>query len=80
MTAIVDARRPDWDVMEAIGHELMHAVEVLRDSGLKDTASVYEFYAQGRQGVARPFETQEAIDAGYAVRRDVTSFAKVSLN
>jgi hypothetical protein len=76
----VDARRPDWDVMEAIGHELMHALEVLRDPGLKDTTSVYELYAQGRQGVQRPFETKEAIDAGYAVRREVTSFARASLN
>jgi hypothetical protein len=80
LRVIVDARRPDWDVMEAIGHELMHALEVLRDPGLKDTASVYEFYAQGRQGVHRPFETKEAIDAGYAVRREVTSFARASLN
>jgi hypothetical protein len=80
LRVIVDARRPDWDVMEAIGHELMHALEVLRDPGLKDTASVYEFYAQGRQGVQRPFETKEAIDAGYAVRREVTSFARASLN
>jgi hypothetical protein len=80
LRVIVDARRPDWDVMEAIGHELMHALEVLGDRGLKDTAGVYEFYAQGRQGVSRPFETKEAIEAGYAVRREVTSFARASLN
>jgi hypothetical protein len=80
LRVIVDARRPDWDVMASIGHELMHALEVLRDPGLKDTASVYGFYAQGRQGVPRPFETKEAIDAGNAVRRDVTSFARASLN
>jgi hypothetical protein len=80
LRVIVDARRPDWDVMEAIGHELTHALEVLRNPGLKDTASVYEFFAQGRQGVDRPFETNEALDAGYAVRREVTSFARARPN
>jgi hypothetical protein len=80
LRVIVDARRPDWDVMEAIGHELMHALEVLRDPRLNDTAGVYEFYAQGRQGIHRPFETKEAIDAGSAVRQEVTSFARASLN
>jgi hypothetical protein len=77
---VVDARQPDWDVMSSIGHELAHALEVLRNPRLKNTAEVYQFYAQGRQGSSRLFETPAAIDAGFAVRREVSSFARASLN
>ena len=72
----VDARQPDWDVMASIGHELRHALEVLENPGLADTASVYLFYAQAHQEKDRPFETGAAIDAGLAVRKEVTSFAR----
>jgi hypothetical protein len=50
LRVIVDARQPDWDVMASIGHELRHALEVLENPALVDTASVYLFYAQGREG------------------------------
>jgi hypothetical protein len=72
----VDARQPDWDVMASIGHELRHALEVLENPALVDTASVYLFYAQEREAKDRPFETRAAIDAGFAVRNEVGSFAK----
>ena len=77
---IVDARQPDWDVMASIGHELTHALEVLRNPALKNIADVYQFYAQGRQASSRPFETTAAIEAGFAVRHEVSSFARASLN
>jgi hypothetical protein len=80
LRVIVDARQPDWDVMASIGHELRHALEVLEDSGLADTARVYLFYAQAHQEKDRPFETRAAIDAGFAVRNEVSSFARGRLN
>jgi hypothetical protein len=80
LRVIVDARQPDWDVMASIGHELRHALEVLEDPGLVDTPGVYLFYAQAHDEKARPFETRAAIDAGFAVRNEVSSFAKGKVN
>ena len=62
--------------MASIGHELKHALEVLENPGLVDATSVYFFYAERRHAKDRPFETTEAIDAGFAVRNEVSSFAK----
>jgi hypothetical protein len=80
LRVIVDARQPDWDVMASVGHELRHALEVLEDPGLADTPSVYLFYAQAHQEKDRPFETRAAIDAGLAVRNEVSSFARGRVN
>jgi hypothetical protein len=77
---IVDARQPDWDVMASIGHELRHALEVLEDPGLVDTPGVYLFYAQAHQEKDRPFETRAAVDAGSAVRNEVSAFARGRVN
>jgi uncharacterized membrane protein len=76
LRVIVDARQRDWDVMASIGHELRHALEVLQNPALVDTASVYLFYAQGREANNHPFETRAAIDAGFAVRNELSSFAR----
>jgi uncharacterized membrane protein len=76
LRVFVDARQPDWDVMASIGHELRHAIEVLENPALVDDASIYLLYAQNREGKDRPFETRAAIEAGDAVRHDVSSFAK----
>jgi hypothetical protein len=76
LRVFVDVRQPDWDVMASIGHELRHALEVLENPALGDTASVYLFFAQGRQANDQPFETRAAIAAGFAVRNEVGSFAK----
>ena len=76
LRVIVDARQPDWDVMASIGHELRHALEVLENRGIVDNARMYLFYAETRDAKDRPFETRAATDAGFAVRREVSSFAK----
>jgi hypothetical protein len=72
----VDARQPDWDVMALIGHELRHAIEVLENAALVDPTGVFQFYAQHHLVKDRPFETDAAIDAGDAVRKEVGTFAK----
>lgn len=76
LRVFVDARQRDWDVMATIGHELRHALEVLEDPGLVDTALVYQFYAQAHHDKDRPFETRAATDAGFAVRNEVSAFAR----
>jgi hypothetical protein len=71
---MIDARQPDWDVMSSIGHELQHAIEVLGNPKLKSPEAVYLFYSNGSS--RESFETQEAVRAGDAVRRQVGSYAK----
>jgi hypothetical protein len=78
LRVIVDARQPDWDVMAAIGHELRHALEVL-ENRIVDNAGMYLFYAEKQDAKDRPFETRAAIDAGNAVRREVSAFARGKL-
>ena len=48
----VDTRRADWDLMGSIGHELRHAVEVLGNSSITSTSSMYFFYE--REGHRAP--------------------------
>jgi hypothetical protein len=79
LRVMVDARQPDWDVMASIGHELRHALEVLENRAIVDHPSLYFFYAEKRDEKTRPFETRAATDAGFAVRREVSSFAKGKL-
>jgi hypothetical protein len=61
---IVDARRPDCQLMADIGHELQHAIELLSDPQVKDMHSAYAFFQrEGPTGSDR-FETQAALHAG----------------
>jgi hypothetical protein len=80
LRVIVDARQPDWDVMASIGHELRHALEVLENRGIVNNHSLYFLYAGTRDAKDRPFDTRAATDAGFAVRREVSSFAKSKLH
>jgi hypothetical protein len=72
----VDARLADCDLMELIGHELQHAIEVLSDRTVTSGLAMYRFYLrQGSRinGLAA-FETDAAIEAGYAVRTEVRKY------
>jgi hypothetical protein len=80
LRVLVDARQPDWDVMASIGHELRHALEVLENRAIVDNAGIYLFYAETRDAKDRPFETRAATEAGFAVRREVSSFARGKLD
>ena len=61
----------DWDLMGSVGHELQHAVEVLRNPAITTTTAMHLYYLlQGRR-VGRVFETAAAIRAGNDVRAEV---------
>jgi hypothetical protein len=79
LRVMVDPRKPDWDVMASIGHELQHAVEVLSNASLTTMAAVYLFFSHG-QTSGDSFETSEAIKAGNSVRNEVGSYAKRKLS
>jgi hypothetical protein len=73
LRVIVDPRRADDELIESLGHELQHAVEVLGSSA-RSTAEMYNFfeYASGMYRVGDRFESREAVAAGFAVAREVS--------
>jgi hypothetical protein len=69
---LVDLRRPDRNLISAIAHEVQHAIEVLGDPTVTTDLAVTRFYLQRGIRVNGVIETQEALDAGNAVRDEIT--------
>jgi hypothetical protein len=67
----VDPGKVDWDLMGSIGHELWHATEVLGNSSVTNTVAMQFFYAREGRRIRQGFETDAAVRAGNAVRREV---------
>jgi hypothetical protein len=68
----VDPRRNACDVMASIGHELWHAVEVLREPSIRSDGELYFFLARGReQNPTAWMETEAAIKVGQEVRSEL---------
>ena len=59
--------------MESIGHELQHAIEVF-GSAARSTPEMYNFfeYSPGVYRVGGRFETNEALEAGFAIAGEVS--------
>lgn len=69
----VDARKIGLELAVSVGHELRHAVEVLVDSDVTNTKTLYSFYIrQTQRGMTGAFETDAALDAGSAVRAELS--------
>jgi len=58
-------------LLGALGHELQHAIEMLRDARLTSTSAAYLFYQQIAPTATGRFETDDAIRAGFQVEREV---------
>jgi len=72
LRVVVDLRRARDQVLAAIGHELQHAVEVLREPSIKTTAAMYyRFYDEGRAENGS-FETRAALEAGQKIAHELT--------
>jgi hypothetical protein len=68
----VDPQRAACDVMASIGHELWHALEVLRESSIRSDGELYFFLTKGReQNPPAWMETEAAIRAGQDVRSEL---------
>ena len=68
----VDSEREACDVMTSIGHELWHAIEVLRERSIRSDGEMYSFIAKGRErNPPAWFETAAAIRTGQDVRREL---------
>ena len=71
----VDIRKADGELIGLIGHELRHAIEILGDPSVVDATSMYFWYQRiGRLGTYTAFETQAAVQAGHAVRAEVSNY------
>jgi hypothetical protein len=70
LRVVVEVRKPDWDLMGSIGHELYHALEVLSEPNVKSSGAIYLFFKSFGEPSGDRFETPAAIKAGDAVRRE----------
>jgi hypothetical protein len=57
--------------MASIGHELWHAIEVLRERSIRSDGAMYSFITKGRENPPAWVETNAAIRAGQDVRREL---------
>lgn len=77
----IDTRRVDSELIGSIGHELQHAVEILSNPDVRDTAAMYIFYSRfaRRVGTGRgAWETTAATKAGNAVREEFERSSRVA--
>jgi hypothetical protein len=66
----IDPRQSGARLMESIGHELQHAVEVL-GTKVRTSTGVYHFFNRNAFRIGGRFETHEALHAGLAVASEV---------
>jgi hypothetical protein len=69
----VDLRKAATDLVPLLGHELMHAAEVLRERGVDTAAEMHHLFDDigVRSDVRNSFETRAAIEAGDQVRGEL---------
>ena len=68
---LVDLRKaPGCELVEAIGHELRHAVEVLHERRIRSDQQVVNFFDMLGRTQPDRFETDKAMEAGLAVSRE----------
>jgi hypothetical protein len=72
---LVDPRKTDRDLMESIGHELQHALEVLSHPSVRTYSAMRLLYDEMCKGCSHPFETDAATRTGVAVRDELRNSA-----
>ena len=74
LRASVSLRRLDVELVEQIGHELQHAVEIAGQTGITNDATMAAYYRSHSQGcgsLSNCLETLAAQTAGSAVRAEL---------
>ena len=75
----VDTRLADCELMELIGHELQHTIEVLGDRTVTNGFALYYFFLkEGSRSKGLAFETDAAIAVGETVRAEVRKYGSCS--
>ena len=65
---VVNLRKaPGCEAVEMIGHELQHAIELLRNPGIRSDIQAFNFFYNVGRTSARRFETEAAMQAGIAI-------------
>jgi hypothetical protein len=59
------------ELMAVIGHELRHAIEILTEPAVTTTQQAYLYYAREAATGRDVFETAAAVQAGFAVEREL---------
>jgi len=67
---LLDLHRELSELIGSLGHELQHALEVLRNGRLTTTQAAYLFFAQIAPTGTGRFETDDAIRTGLQVERE----------
>jgi hypothetical protein len=75
---LVDPQKPDRDLVGSIGHELQHAVEVLSHPSITSVGGMILLYKKACDGCGGRFETEAAIAAGNAVRRELLEISRIT--
>lgn len=74
---LVDPARAPCDVMASIGHELQHAIEVLREPSITSDGDLYFFLTKGRSPNPPAWvETEAAVKAGEDVLTELRTYVK----
>jgi len=63
-------KAPGCEMVEMIGHELQHAIEVLTHPGIRSDVQAYNFFDMVGRTSAGRFETDAAMEAGLAIARE----------
>ena len=71
LRVLVNTRRDRWGLAGAIGHELQHAVEVLRQPEITTTQEMFFYFFGSSTSATVRFETKEAIDAGLQIEHEL---------
>jgi hypothetical protein len=58
-------------LIATIGHELFHAIEVLREPAIRTAADAYLFYVREAPTAQDHFETDAAIRAGLVIGHEL---------
>jgi hypothetical protein len=75
MFILIDPRKRGDDLIVSIGHELRHTIEVIAEPTVRsDNAKFFLYERIGRRGSSGERETVAAMDAGNAVRSEITRF------
>jgi hypothetical protein len=74
---LVDMRKiAGTELMGSLGHELQHAIEVLRNPKITDSHAMFQFYHREVGNESGRFETQEAIKVGLDVLNELYAHAE----
>jgi hypothetical protein len=71
--AVTPSRRGETEIAASIGHEMQHAWEVLQRPDVDSDEEMLSVWAAGLRLATEPYETDEAIQAGLRVRRELAS-------